>query len=435
MVDDDPFAPSDSDRTIIMPTPGGRVTPASQPASATHQGTTDTLDDTANVSSFGGGLNPLLASANVLLAIVPQVRNTVEHPNPQALRDQLTQAIKDFEQEARAAGVASEKIIAARYMLCTLLDEVAASTPWGGSGLWARHSLLVMFHGEASGGEKFFQLLSKLAENPRQNRDILELMYVCLALGFQGRYRLVENGASQLEMLRERLAQILRKERGEYERDLSQRWQPVKRGGSRVLSAMPLWVSLAVCGFVMMSAYLGFTYSINVKSDPVYSHIAALRVNTVLPPPAPAEQPRLAKLLAPEIRQGLINVEDQADRSIVTLVGDGVFSAGSATVSSAYIPILTRIAETLNDVPGKVLITGHTDNIPTHSLRFPSNWYLSRERARAVMQILSEAGTPADRLSAQGRADSDPIASNATPEGRARNRRVEITLFVAGNAG
>jgi type VI secretion system protein ImpK len=436
MVDDDPFATPGADRTIIMPSPGGRGRPSSRPNPPdASRPTYDPSAETSNTNSFGGGLNPLSAAANALLVVVPQLRTTLQHPDPQALRDELSQRIREFEGKARAAGVAPEKIIAARYMLCTLLDEAATSTPWGGSGLWARHSLLVSFHGEASGGEKFFQVLSKLAEDPKANRDILELSYVCLALGFQGRYRVQENGASQLETLRERLAQILRKGRGDYERDLSPPWQAAASGRSKVLSIMPLWVSLAACGLITLVTYLSFIYLINGKSDPVYSHIAALRVNTALPSPPPAAQPRLAKFLAPEIRQGLVNVVDEEGRSVVTLLGDGVFTPGSATVSSAFIPTLTRIADALNSVPGKVLITGHTDNVPIRSLRFPSNWYLSRERARAVMQILAEKVTPASRLSAEGRADSEPIASNDTPEGRARNRRVEIAVFVPGNAG
>lgn len=383
--------------------------------------------------SLGVGLNPLLAAANSLLAVVPQLRVTLQHPDPQALRDELSRNIRTFEQAARAVGIASEKIIAARYLLCTLVDETAASTPWGGSGLWAKHSLLVMFHGESSGGEKFFQLLHKLAENPRANSDILEMMYVCLALGFQGRYRVMENGAGQLESLRERLAQVLRKDRGEYERDLSPRWQPVAAVGAKASSIMPLWVGLAACGVFLAAVYTGFSFLINAKSNPVYSHIAGLRISNALPP-APAAHPRLVTFLAPEIRQGLLSVVDDEGRSVITLHGDGVFPAGSTTVSPSFMPTLMRIGEALDTVQGKVLITGHTDNQPIRSVRFPSNWHLSLERARAVMRLLAEKVAPG-RMQAEGRADAEPVAGNDTPEGRARNRRVEITVFVSGFSG
>ena len=75
--------------------------------------------------------------------------------------------------------------------------------------MWSRHSLLVTFHNETWGGEKFFQLLAKLAQNPQQHAHLLELMYYCLALGFEGRFRIVDNGRTQLETLKQRLLTIL----------------------------------------------------------------------------------------------------------------------------------------------------------------------------------------------------------------------------------
>jgi len=105
------------------------------------------------------------------------------------------------------------------------------------------------------------------------------------------------------------------------------------------------------------------------------------------------------------------------------------FKSGSATVNTAYHPLLERIAEALKTEPGHVQVTGHSDNIPIHTLRFPSNWHLSQARAEAVAELLAAAtGTPG-RFTAEGRADAEPVADNRTPEGRARNRRVEITLL------
>ena len=86
-----------------------------------------------------------------------------------------------------------------------MLDEAIATTPWGAGGAWAKQSLLVTFHNEVSGGEKFFSLLQRVGEDARGNVDLLELMYLCLAFGFQGKYRVVEGGRSQLDELRERL--------------------------------------------------------------------------------------------------------------------------------------------------------------------------------------------------------------------------------------
>jgi len=82
-------------------------------------------------------------------------------------------------------------------------------------------------------------------------------------------------------------------------------------------------------------------------------------------------------------------------------------------------------------VPGNVLITGHTDNQPIRSMRFPSNWHLSQERANTVRDLLQAHGVNAERLRAEGRADGEPVVDNTTPSNRAVNRRVEVILFVA----
>jgi len=427
---DDPFGAAEPDRTIIMPSPGGRGAPPRAAATAVPLSAEQpVLADWAHNPS---GLNPLLASANPLLNVVHELRNTLQHDNPSGLRDYLAQNIKAFEARALANGITQDKVIAARYALCTLLDETAASTPWGGSGIWANHSLLVMFHNEAWGGEKFFQLLAKLAENPAPNRDLLELMYVCLTMGLEGRYRVVENGKAQLERIRERLAEILKLQRGEYERDLAPHWQPAPTKQSNLFSVLPVWVVFAICAVAMLGVYLGFNFRLNDLSDPAFAHIQGIRVPEVqatpIKPPAPAEKPRLAGFLAEEVAQGLVTVQDDENKSVVTLRGDSLFAPGSAGISEQYLVLLNRIAEALNKVQGQVQVVGHSDNVPIRSVRFPSNYHLSKARAESVMQLLAKSVSET-RLSADGRADSEPIAANDTPANRAKNRRVEITLF------
>ena len=131
--------------------------------------------------------------------------------------------------------------MAARYVLCTMIDEAAADTPWGGSGLWAQHSLLAMFHNEVFGGEKVFQLMARLAQQPDANRDLLELIYAALVLGFEGRYRVIDNGRAQLAAVRDRLAQILK----QAARRPSGRARPTLAGA---FGAAPRRVELAAVG-------------------------------------------------------------------------------------------------------------------------------------------------------------------------------------------
>jgi type VI secretion system protein ImpK len=427
---DDPFADFGSGRTFIKPTPGAR---AAMPArSAAPAG----ADVAADIGPGNSGLNPLVALANRLLALVPQIRATSHLADPAALRESIAQGLREFEAQARAANISPERVLAARYILCTVLDEAAAGTPWGGSGQWGRHSLLAMFHNETGGGEKVFQLMAKLAQNPSANRDLLELVYAALALGFEGRYRVIDGGRAQLEAVRERLAQIVAKERGSHAPALAQHWQGVTPKRRGLLSWLPLWVSGAVAGLLLVGAYLGFNVSLSGQSDPVYAQIQALR----LLPPAPAVKlqaptPRLAQFLQNEVRAQLVAVRDEIDRSVITIRGDGLFAPGAARLTLEREALMQRIADALAKAPGSVLVTGHTDSVPIRTARFPSNWHLSEERANAVREILVTDGLAPERVRAEGRADAEPVASNDTPANRALNRRVEITVAVPGGAG
>ena len=142
------------------------------------------------------------------------------------------------------------------------------------------------------------------------------------------------------------------------------------------------------------------------------------------------QKPRLASFLGREIKEGLVALREDSRSSVITIRGDGLFGSGSAVVADAYRPLLGRIAEALAAVPGRVVVVGHTDNQAVNPTgRFPSNWHLSQERARAVAADLAALSNDPSRFSSEGRADSEPIAPNNTAEGRARNRRVDIVLF------
>ena len=217
----DPFAAFDADRTVIKPSAGraGRTVsgaaaggamgasglPQSPHTPPTPQ--TAAAAAAATATPFGAqaagapvvpdlpaysSLNPLVQAAAPLLSAAPRLRATLHHANPAGLRLTLVEAVNRFEATARAQGLPNEQVVAARYVLCTLLDESASSTPWGGNGAWSAQSLLVQFHNEGWGGEKVFQLLTRLAENPTQHRNLLELIYSALALGFEGRYRVLD---------------------------------------------------------------------------------------------------------------------------------------------------------------------------------------------------------------------------------------------------
>ena len=427
----DPFADRDDQtRTFIKPDPRGRASP-NRPLETT------SIDTSAPEGvALDVGLNPLVALANRLLLMVPQLRATRQVADPAALRTQLAQGIRDFAAKAAAQGIAPERVMAARYILCTMIDEAASDTPWGGSGLWGRHSLLAMFHNETEGGEKVFQLMARLAEKPDVNRDLLELIYAALTLGFEGRYRVLDNGRAQLDAIRDRLAQILKQQRGDFAPVLAQHWRGQAVVRSAAHSWLPLTASAGVAALLLAGAYLAFSSSLEARSDPVFGEIQGLRLTPpVVAAPLPAPKPRLAQFLQSDIKAGLVAVRDEIDRSVVIIRGDGSFATGSATLLPDREPLMGRIADALAQVSGNVLVTGHTDNQPiARSARFPSNWHLSEERARTVRDLLVAHKVAPERIRAEGRADAEPLVPNDSVGNRALNRRVEVTLIVGRGA-
>ncbi|ALL66860.1 Outer membrane protein containing ImpK/VasF, OmpA/MotB domain [Paraburkholderia caribensis MBA4] len=428
MTPDEPRGPlEDPGATILIPTPGGaRAAFVAAAASA------------APIPPLTGGLNPLLRAANPLLELAVPLRQLPTHPNVEELRTQLIQMMRTFETQGRASGIDDEKLGASRYCLCTFLDEAISSTPWG-AGMWASRSLLVTFHNEASGGERFFLILQRLAQNPTGNVDVLELIYVILGLGFEGRYRLIDGGRTQLDTIRERLETMIRSQRGAAERDLSVHWLPVKAERKALLQLVPLWVAAAIACVVLVAVHLVLSLRLNDESDRVFAALHGVRVApqplaAKAAPPPPALAPKLSQFLAPEIAQGLVRVSELPDRTVVEIKGDGLFASGSAELESAYMPLIQRIGDALKDVPGNVVVAGHTDNQRLLSARFPSNWHLSQARADVVKDMLAARTGSPGRFVAEGRGDTEPIAPNDSPANRAKNRRVDITILAPGAA-
>jgi type VI secretion system protein ImpK len=432
MASDDPFfSPQSDDRTIIRPVPGGKRSDIKTSSSARVS-----APDTSKALPILGQLNPLERAASGLLALITQINGSQSQSDPVGLKNKIIHEIKKFERSAETEDVDIQTISSTRYVMCTVLDEAVLSTPWGTNSDWAQHSLLSLFHKEVSGGERFFQLLKSLAQNPAKNRGLLEVMYLCLALGFEGRYRIIDGGKNKLASIREWLYQTLQQERGILEYSLSPHWEGVTDQRNPLARFIPLWVFGAIAAGLLGLMFSVFLFQLNRDSDPVFRQIFSLKLPVteiveIEPEPiyTPVPELTLSMLLADEIELKHLKVAELVQRSVVTIQGDNLFASGSATVKRSLIPLLHRIADALNQLSGQVLITGHSDNVPIRSSRYPSNWHLSKARAKSVARLINHNLTDQDRAIIEGRSDLDPIAPNTTRKGRAKNRRVEVTLL------
>ena len=136
--------------------------------------------------------------------------------------------------------------------------------------------------------------------------------------------------------------------------------------------------------------------------------------------------PTLKQLLAPEEARGALQVVERGGRTEITLLAHDLFASGSATVNPVYYDTLERVARAINQVPGRVLVEGHTDDQPLRSFRYRDNFELSRERAMGVVKVLQLGLENHARVSWTGVGSTKPVVSGTDPASRARNRRVEI---------
>jgi len=137
----------------------------------------------------------------------------------------------------------------------------------------------------------------------------------------------------------------------------------------------------------------------------------------------------LGELLQKEVEQGMVSVETGGTKIVVRIREKGSFASGSADLDPGFVQVLDRIGRAVVDTPGRVVVAGHTDNIPIHNARYRSNWELSSGRAVSVVHsLLKNPEIDPARVLIEGHADSHPLVPNDTPENRAINRRVEMVL-------
>ena len=450
MSNGDPFADfsTSGEHTIIKPSPGGRVRGAATTAS-THIASARLPDRQA--------LNPLENAASYLLNLLTGLKNTAQHPDVGGLHRLLITEIQKFEQRSAQLGVSDKMTLTrARFVLCAALDDAILNTPWARHFGWDKQTLSGTFFKNINAGKEFFRLLDKLQQDPAHHQDLLELMYICLALGFKGAYRFYSDQGGELEERREKLYSLLNNLKKPSDTALSPHWQGVTDTRNPLMRYVPLWALAAIAGVILLGIYLFFHVHLTQDSDPVFVNlqqagkdIPALAVNLpdfvppkieVPPSPKPLDiHQYLRQQLADESCLITGDIEVNNPQTEVPEVGGtfirtqncgALFDSGKWQIKPKFKELLDRLIpplqEALREAPGSVLISGHTDSLKG---RFISNAELSQNRADAVLNYLIEQIGQNGRFSAEGRADRESVASNKTPQGRAQNRRVEILLL------
>ena len=165
---------------------------------------------------------------------------------------------------------------------------------------------------------------------------------------------------------------------------------------------------------------------------PVAAAAPAVETAPEPPPvdPSVALREQVERALAPELAAGYLQLVEDPRGLVIEVPEAGAFDVGQAALAPEAQAMLSRIATMLTTLPNAVRIEGHSDTTPIRTPQYASNWDLSTARATSVVEFLvTTAGLVPSRLSAAGYAELKPRASNDTPEGRARNRRVDLVLL------
>jgi type VI secretion system protein ImpK len=393
--------------------------------------------------------NPILHSAGPLLLLLGRLRVALARASFASLMEQVAEAIKFFERDIRSAGIAEAQANAAKYIICATADDIVQNIPTDDRHVWTQYSMLARFFGERTGGVRFFDELTRLKQDPVVNYDVLELQHTCLALGFHGVHRTTAGGVATLQQIQRDLYETLRRVRPKVYRELSPHSQGQKLANRASRLRMPWWGVLGLVGLALFSLYFLLLYWLSGGVDPAEAKMATLldagklsleRTVSVSPPPPPPPPPpptdtitqiqRICAALGPEVAAEKALAEQTANQITVRVGNVFLFDPGSATVLEEFKPVAERIAQTLDKEDGFIRVVGHTDNTPISrsNVRFPSNYHLSVERAKAVAALFRPLLTKPERLQTDGKGETAPIADNKTTEGRARNRRVEILI-------
>lgn len=459
----------DPESTVRIPSPGKQQ----RPNPFAPQARADSLQ--TNLAALGG-VNPIAAMLNPILGAVPQIRRTLRHPDPARLKASLQDQLEGFQMSAMSADVPDAVSHGALYATCALLDESAASTPWGTD--WIEHGLLQEMCNDTEGSEGFFKLLDRtVAEAPsedgntRENvADLLEILFICLALGFEGRYRGSDDGRRSLQQIRDKLYGLIAKRRPRPVEGLSDHWRtpsaqaqvdaalvtaaqvtaarsaadkaakaphaPAAVVQRSFLSRLPRRAIWSAVAGVVGAAIVFFMLAQRLLEDDTKAALAGKPARGVKgkaagadKPPAPSAAAAATASLTSALAGLPLTVADGPGGTTIAFRHERQFPSGSAQPAKELQPVIAKVAQAIDKLPGTVIVAGHADATPVRAQSpVGSNVTISEARARAVAKLLSARMADPKRVRAEGRGDSAPLVPGDTAENRAKNRRIEILL-------
>lgn len=247
------------------------------------------------------GMLPLVRAAWPLISVLNRLAGGGVARDLARFKRGLIALIDDFARTAIADRIPPGEVSAARYILCTALDEAVLTTAWGNAGDWNTPSLLNRFHGETWGGETVFALLDRARTNVDEYRGILTIGYIVMSLGFQGRYRRERDGTALAEAVRTQLGELLYPVPPRPLPFVNLAAAPVTRRQRELLRYAPVWTVAVFCALLSLSYYAWLDYELRHDAGAVAATLEKMpeMAGTVAPPPPPVAATKPSATVSP----------------------------------------------------------------------------------------------------------------------------------------
>jgi type VI secretion system protein ImpK len=338
-----------------------------------------------------------------------------EQPPPlDEFREKVLALVNPQEERAKAMGVPAETFREARFAVLSWVDEIILNSTWPHRAHWQH--LMLTYYGTLNAGEEFFRRLELL---PSQANEVREIYYLCLSLGFQGRYAFGDEHR-ELKDLKQRLYKQLCGSKGDirqsYPRLFPEAYQRANVTPKAKSGFERLWY--IVPAFVPVLLFICLWFLLWQKSDSILAMLEK-------PPSLPPQQTIWSTSLVEELRKKGLRAVDEPEGVRITLESL-LFAVNSSQLNPQAMDKINDIIATVKRyAPERVIVVeGHASK--EREVDEARNQKLSDDRARTVADAFVRSGFRSDRISSRGFGSSKPVALNDTEEGRMQNRRVEI---------
>ncbi len=359
------------------------------------------------------------------------------------LREHLLAQLAHLKRVAVSASLTHQQAEQCRYLMAVVVDEAINQSRWAITVNWHFNSLALCEFQDSQGGVRFFEMVDRALEQAAANALMLKLCYLALINGFEGRYAREEDAVKKeaLALYRQRLrdALALTRLQGEAEHCVGGPRRPDKETTLASIwqkRRVPLTITALMISLIGL--YLLTTFSANRQTDRLLSDFESLshQIAQIPKPISRFTDPdrvkrlkvRLEQVLDEAIKQKRVLMSANDVDVSVTLQGRSLFKSGTDQLDQRYQALLDAIGRELQVEQGSVLITGHTDNVPIFTPKYPSNWHLSKARAERIERSMRHWWHPRLAVDVQGLGDTRPLVPNSSAKNRAKTRRVEIVI-------